>query len=229
MKSKILSKVIKYRLLPLCKRPRVVSRLRKKGILITFDDGPCERVTTDISAVLKEFGFRALFFHVGEQMARMPDLTRECLADGHEVAIHGYSHVDPLLYTRAEFVADYLRACDLLCELSQLSIPEIFYRPPWGRISVRLLYYYWCVDASVVLWSRQLDEFEPSATAETIARSFSRIPPRPGDILLLHESDKTARALPSLLGEIQTLGIEVLHPRKALARDPPRETGPSVG
>ncbi len=217
MKTSLLSLIVRYGVLPLCKRPRIVSRLKAKGILLTFDDGPCEGLTKEILGILREFRYRALFFHVGKRIEEMPDLTRRCLDEGHEVGNHGLAMEDPLLQTYAEFIADYSQARNSLSRLLNLGGSEIYYRPPRGRINLRLFSYYWYVNAKVVLWSKQLDEFGPLAVSERISRSFSQLPLKEGDILLLHESSETVKALPSILGDVQKSKLEVLSARDAMA------------
>jgi len=216
MKIGFLSRIVRYGILPQCKRPRIVSRFKKKGILLTFDDGPCGGPTEEILEILRGFGFRALFFHVGMRIKERPDLTRRCLEEGHEVGNHGLAMEDPLLQTYAEFKADYSQAQNSLSRLLKVRESEIYYRPPRGRINLRLYSYYWRVNAKVVLWSQQVDEFGPLAVAERISRSFSQLSLKEGDILLLHEIPETVKALPSILVEVQKSKLEVLSARNAL-------------
>ncbi len=57
---------------------------------LTFDDGPDPRFTPAISRLLTERGHRATFFVLGTHARDHPQLLRQVLADGHEIASHGF-------------------------------------------------------------------------------------------------------------------------------------------
>ena len=61
-------------------------------IAITFDDGPHPRYTPQILSILEEFGVRATFFVVGENVEYYPELVGRILAAGHEIGNHTYDH-----------------------------------------------------------------------------------------------------------------------------------------
>ena len=60
---------------------------------------------------------RTTMFVLGKLAERFPDLVREIDAKGHEVASHGYGHVEIFKQTRAEFAADVRRSKDFLEQL----------------------------------------------------------------------------------------------------------------
>jgi len=45
-------------------------------------------------ALYREFGIKATFFYTGEIAEQYPDLVRQAMQEGHEIACHGYSHED---------------------------------------------------------------------------------------------------------------------------------------
>ena len=47
-----------------------------KRIALTFDDGPHERYTEEILAILDEYAIKATFFVIGENASRSPTLLR---------------------------------------------------------------------------------------------------------------------------------------------------------
>jgi peptidoglycan/xylan/chitin deacetylase (PgdA/CDA1 family) len=58
---------------------------------LTFDDGPGPSTPAVLDA-LREAKARATFFVLGRQVERHPDLVRRIVAEGHELANHGYDH-----------------------------------------------------------------------------------------------------------------------------------------
>jgi len=61
-------------------------------IALTFDDGPHPVYTGEILDILREYGIRATFFVVGENVERYPELVERELAEGHEVGNHTMDH-----------------------------------------------------------------------------------------------------------------------------------------
>jgi len=62
-------------------------------VVLTFDDGPT-KWTGRILDVLESRGVKATFFVIGSRVAERPDLVRRMYAEGHEVGVHTYTHVN---------------------------------------------------------------------------------------------------------------------------------------
>ena len=64
------------------------------GVLaLTFDDGPDPRWTPRILDVLRRHRARATFFVLGSKVNAHPELTRRIVAEGHELGVHTFTHV----------------------------------------------------------------------------------------------------------------------------------------
>jgi peptidoglycan/xylan/chitin deacetylase (PgdA/CDA1 family) len=156
---------------------------------------------------------QATFFLVGEQVRLRPSLAREIVAAGHEVALHGDRHT-LLLRRTVQAVADDLdRAVATIAEATGV-VPTL-YRPPYGVFSSGSLAHVRSRGWRPLLWSTWGRDWERRATPASIARRATR-GLRPGDIVLLHDSDayssadswrRTAAALPSVIAAVATLGV----------------------
>jgi polysaccharide deacetylase family protein (PEP-CTERM system associated) len=73
-----------------------------------------ERNTERLLEVFAEAGAKATFFTLGWVAERHPRLIRRIVAEGHELASHGYSHRRADSQTRAEFRDDVARAKAIL-------------------------------------------------------------------------------------------------------------------
>src|ERR1700681_2851766 len=69
--------------------------LRKKELVLTFDDGPWPGTTPKVLDALKLECVRATFFLLGKNVEVQPQLARRALAEGHSIGHHTFSH--PLL------------------------------------------------------------------------------------------------------------------------------------
>ncbi|MFM9703761.1 bifunctional polysaccharide deacetylase/glycosyltransferase family 2 protein [Streptomyces galilaeus] len=65
-----------------------------KTIALTFDDGPNPTWTPEILEILEKYDVPATFFLVGSMVSRYPDIVKDMVAQGNEVGIHTFTHVD---------------------------------------------------------------------------------------------------------------------------------------
>jgi polysaccharide deacetylase family protein (PEP-CTERM system associated) len=87
-----------------------------------------ERNVSRILALLAERKVQATFFTLGWIAERYPQLVRDIVAGGHELASHGYGHQRASDLSRAEFTQDITRAKRLLEDLSGQAVRG--YRAP---------------------------------------------------------------------------------------------------
>ncbi len=192
--------------------------LAADGVVLTFDDGPHPEGTPAVLELLARAGARAMFFVVGEQVERRPELVREIAAAGHVVAVHGYRHrFQPRL--RGATVADDLRRGRAVIE-DALGHAVDWHRPPYGAYSPAGLAAARQARLRPLLWSRWGKDWRRFATPERIARRAAA-GADPGDVILLHDADfysapnshqRTVEALGLILAELRTRGIGTVLP-----------------
>jgi polysaccharide deacetylase family protein (PEP-CTERM system associated) len=66
--------------------------------------------TRRVLALLSEAGVHATMFVLGKFAERFPEVVREIHAQGHEVASHGYGHVEIFHQSQGEFTEDIRRS-----------------------------------------------------------------------------------------------------------------------
>jgi polysaccharide deacetylase family protein (PEP-CTERM system associated) len=102
-----------------------------------------ERNVGRILELLADGGnIKATFFTLGWIAERYPQLVRRIVADGHELASHGYGHERASDLSPAVFSADVQRAKGLLEDLA--GVPVLGYRAPSFSIGLANL---WAFDA----------------------------------------------------------------------------------
>jgi polysaccharide deacetylase family protein (PEP-CTERM system associated) len=94
-----------------------------------------ERNVETILSLFAESGARATFFTLGWIAERYPGLVKRIVAQGHELASHGYGHLRIHEQTPAEFTHDIGRAKALLEDLSGTEVKG--YRAPSFSIGPR--------------------------------------------------------------------------------------------
>jgi peptidoglycan/xylan/chitin deacetylase (PgdA/CDA1 family) len=185
-----------------------------RGVAITFDDGPHPQGTPAVLETLREAGQLATFFLVGEQVERRPSLVAEIVAAGHRVELHCHRHRNQLRLTSRMLIEDAERARAAIEEAGGQAICD--YRPPYGIFSAAGLRAVRARGWRPLLWSLWGKDWKRGATAASIARRATA-GARDGDVLLLHDADyysasgswvRTAAALPSILEDLGTRGLE---------------------
>ncbi|WP_241505780.1 XrtA system polysaccharide deacetylase [Parahaliea mediterranea] len=89
-----------------------------------WDDMPC-RVEANVDRILALFdtaGIKATFFTLGCVASKHPEMVRRIVAQGHELASHGWSHVRVTQQARSEFGADIRRTKATLEEIGGCAV-----------------------------------------------------------------------------------------------------------
>ncbi len=184
-------------------------------IALTFDDGPDPKSTPRFLRLLDDRGVKATFFLLGRMLVRAPDLGRELVAAGHEVALHGWEH--RLLAVRGwrETRDDLTRGRDLIADVCGTA--PVWYRPPYGVLTTSAQLTARKLGMRTVLWTAWGRDWTAYATPPSVRRTVLRDLSRGGTILL-HDSDCTSKpqawrstlgALPTLLDTIAERGLRV--------------------
>lgn len=158
-------------------------------VALTFDDGPDPASTPKFLDALAAAELRATFFLLGTQLAAAPELAQRIVQDGHEVAVHSWTHRPHLLHPPHAIVSELRRTRDLVLEVTGQR-PR-FWRPPNGIPTGLGLIAGWRLGMRAVLWTGDGRDWQAIATGASIT---ARLAPhlRPGGVVLLHDSDVTS-------------------------------------
>jgi len=174
-----------------------------KTIYLTFDDGPCDRVTPKILNTLKEKDVKATFFVVGNHILTRGNIIKRIVEEGHSVGIHSYSHEYNKIYeSKASLLADIEKCADIL---KALDVYTALYRFPGGGSFAGEEYRRAVADEGykIVEWNAVCGDCEGNTTAKQIyQRAVSFADSAEPIVLLMHDStDKlcVAQALPYII------------------------------
>ncbi len=175
------------------RRP-VLPRLSGTGptghIALTYDDGPDPESTPHVLDLLARHGRRATFFVVGDQVRPGAAVLRRMVAEGHEVALHGWTHRCTVLVPPAQLVHQLASA---RAEVEDVTgVPVGWYRPPYGVLTSDAIRACRTLRLTPVLWSAWGRDWVRDATPERIVASVLKTL-RPGGTILLHDTDLHAR------------------------------------
>ena len=184
--------------------PRATWRMdrNEKAVYLTFDDGPIPEATPFILDTLSQYGIKATFFMVGDNVRKYPELYNKVVAAGHRIGNHTFNHIGGFRHTITTYKANADKA-------DQLLHTDLF-RPPHGWM--RWDQYIWLRRKyRIVMWDLVTRDYSKWMTAEDVLNHVKRYT-RNGSIITFHDSlksiDKLHYALPEAIKWLKAEGYE---------------------
>ena len=102
---------------------------------MTFDDGPSP-YTPALLDYLKSINEKVTFFIVGTQVLQYPEILKRAYDEGHEIAMHSWSHHNMASLTNEQVIAELKWNEQVIKEV--IGVSPRFFRPPFGNIDNRV-------------------------------------------------------------------------------------------
>jgi peptidoglycan-N-acetylglucosamine deacetylase len=174
--------------------------VKEKVIYLTFDDGPVPGVTPEVLRILREFGARATFFMVGDNVRKHPEIHGAVMDEGHAAGNHTFHHLNGWKTSPGAYADDVMKCAE--------RVETRLFRPPYGRFTPSQ-YMILKKKFRFVLWSVLTYDFRSTVTPEECL-SLSLRNTRPGSIVVFHDNlkatDRLYHALPRFLAHFSSLG-----------------------
>ncbi len=163
-------------------------------MFLTFDDGPVPGVTPWVIARLKQYGFSATFFCVGDNIRKYPGVFAQLTGANMRVGNHTFSHLKGWKTSLDNYLTDV--------EKAQGYVPKsTLFRPPHGFI------WPWWMPAleqrfhRVVMWDILSCDYNRALTPQQVADNVVENI-RPGSIIVFHDSLKAWPNLKTALPQV---------------------------
>lgn len=177
-------------------------------IALTFDDGPHPRYTPIILDILEEYGIKATFFMVGENVKYYESTAQAVIDAGHEVENHTFTHKCMGKLNSSDMRREIGECEDAIGYLTEYRTR--FLRPPEGKMSGMVRDVIRELDYKVILWdvdTRDWAHTPPEDIANNILSSIEA-----GDIILMHDfighNSPTPEALRLVIPELLDRGYK---------------------
>ena len=149
-------------------------------VALTFDDGPRSSTTGPLLDGLELREVPATFFLVGNRIPGNEDLVRRMAAEGHQIGIHTYDHVELRGLSRQDFDLQVGKTRALITQL--VGEGNYWLRPPYGLMDRQAGQ--WC-GGPVILWSVDPEDWKDDDVDRIVAAVVEHV--SDGDIILLHD------------------------------------------
>ena len=184
--------------------PKAIWRMNPEehSVYLTLDDGPIPESTPFILKTLDDFGIKATFFMVGDNVRKHPDLYKQIIDAGHQVGNHTYNHIGAFKHWAITYAVNTEKANKL--------IKAHLFRPPHGWM--RHSEYWWLGKYyKIIMWDLVTRDYSKWLTADDVLNNIKKYS-RNGSIITFHDSlksiDKLRYALPASIKWLKEQGYE---------------------
>lgn len=199
-------------------RPYTLQRLGRMpddAVILSFDDGPSADFTPRILDVLRDRQVPAVFFVIGSNVLKTPDLLGRMIGEGHEIGSHTFFHPDITV------VSDLRRHLELSA-LQRLIVSvtgrsTLLFRSPYGRGAGPLTaeqaqpFHAIGQQGYAILGSTVVPpDWLSQDPGDLVRAAMAQMQPQGGNVIVLHDGggDRTATvaALPVLIDALRGAG-----------------------
>ncbi len=175
-----------------------------KKIALTCNVVWGEEYIPQMLEILKKNNVSMTFFMGGQWVNDFPELTKE-IAKNHELGNHSYSHPHPTFISKSENMREIKRTEDIIYELTK--IRTRLYAPPYGEFNKTVLEAAGESGYQTILWSIDTIDWQRPAPETIVNRVTDKA--HNGAIVLMHPTDPTVKALPSIIDALRKKGYQL--------------------
>ena len=167
----------------------ITKNIQRKGIALTFDDGPHPEYTPQLLDLLQKYGIKASFFVVGSKVKRNSEIIKRMHREGHTIGIHHYNHISSWILSPIQLRKQLMMTEKAIHDCTNGEV--LFYRPPWGHFNLfsRMV----SKKYHIIMWSNIFGDWKVERSKNTLLHQL-RTTTTAGSILLLHDNGETLGA-----------------------------------
>lgn len=156
--------------------------------------------------IFEDHSINITFSLTGRWANENTELVKEIERHNHEIANHGYQHVDHDKLNYQENYDAISKANDILEEI--LGKSPKYFGPPSGAFNEDTVKAAKDLDYSVIMWSVDTIDWREDSTKELI---YDRVTKdiNPSDIVLMHPTENTVKALPEIIDYLFDNGYKI--------------------
>jgi len=178
--------------------------VRQKALVLTFDDGPGNRLTPAILDILSAHNVKATFFLLGRNIGGREPIVKRIEQEGHEICSHGYDHINywKVLPTRA--LSDMRKGRQAINEATERDDGTYPFRPPYGKLNLISLLHLWIHRVPVYYWTLVSGDTRPAGKRDSsLAAAMAG-----GAVVLAHDFDRADDSVDDFVLESLNAALE---------------------
>ena len=176
-------------------------------VALTYDDGPSPTVTPRILKCLQDNGGRATFFMVGQKVIKSPNVLKQMVAQGCEVANHTFDHTLMTKVSPTDLANQLVATNQAVSDACGIS--PVLMRPCGGAKTDAGMNIAGAISMPAILWSVDTLDWKTRDASQTIQTVLENV--KDGDIILMHDLyDATGDASETIIPELVSRGFQLV-------------------
>lgn len=198
----------------------------KKVIALTFDDGPDANITPQVLKTLEKHDVTATFFVLSNNAQRNPDIAKQIVKKGHEIANHSKTHINLNAAKKSRFKTEIIQSQKEIETVTGVK-PTLF-RPPYGEYNQAVIDLAKKSKQEIIMWSVDTYDWK-SLNKKKILNEVKR-QTNNHSIILTHDIHQpTADSLDDIIKYLKKSGFEFVTVTELLTQIKPMENGVYYG
>lgn len=190
----------------------------QKLVALTFDDGPSE-YTQRYLDILHQYGIKATFFTIGQNVRQYPDLAKAVIDGGNQIASHTDSH--PNLTTLDDATIQQELTSSFSSIKDATGVETTLLRPPGGNFRESTWLKTKGLISCSVTWTQDSEDWKRPGADTIVSNALRGV--TSGSIILMHDGggnrDQDLEALPKIIAQLQQQGYTFVTVDELLASD----------
>ena len=174
---------------------------QENKVFLTFDDGPTPEVTEWVLEQLKQYGAKATFFCIGNNIEKHPNIFQKVIKEGHTIGNHTFNHLNGWK-TDNKIYIENVAMCQSQIRNQKSEIPnpksQNLFRPPYGKIKNRQAKALIKSGYKIIMWDVLSRDFDRSISPEQCLKNVLQNVEM-GSIIVFHDSIKAKQNLKYVL------------------------------
>lgn len=195
-----------------------VSRVQAPGmyVALTFDDGPSSAYTPKVLDILKRHGAHGTFFVLGSNVNRCSSIVKRAVAEGHEIGVHTWSHINMARSSMAKIDSEVSRSVEKIRSVTGKT--PVVMRPPYGATTAKIVNHMFnTYGMRSILWDVDTRDWQRPGVSTVVHRAVQGA--KPGSIILVHDIHaSTLAAVEGIVTGLQARGFQLVTVSELLAR-----------
>ncbi len=160
--------------------------VKDNSVFLTFDDGPIPEITPWVLDQLDQYGAKASFFCIGDNVKKNPDIYNKINDKGHLLCNHTFNHLNGWKTDTKQYI-------DNVLECSKL-VNSRFFRPPYGQIRKKQATKLKANGFKIIMWDVLSWDFSPKCSPEKCLKNVVNNV-EAGSIIVFHDNIKAKKNL----------------------------------
>lgn len=201
--------------------------VKAKALVLTFDDGPGNRLTPAILDMLADNNAKAVFFLLGRNIVGCEAIVKRIVNEGHEICSHGYDHLHYWKVWPFRAIGDMKKGWQAIDKAAGTTKGRYPFRPPYGKLNLICMLYLIVRRVPIIYWTVVSGDTWPCDKRNS-QRAALLIKNTGGAVVLAHDyNDRmnpdieamTLQSLSSSLAMSEKTGIRILTVSQLRAND----------